>query len=101
MAGIIKVFVSQPMRNRSEDDILKERDTILERAKTEIGGDVREIPSYFGNEINADPLKNLGRSIMLIADADIVAFAEGWRAYRGCCVEHMCAESYGKRVLEL
>ena len=57
------------------------------------------IDSFFAGEADdASPLELLGRSIQLMAGADLVYFARGWEKSRGCNIEHACAEEYGKDV---
>ena len=40
------------------------------------------------------PLWFLGKSLELLAGADIAYFAEGWQDARGCRIEHTCAAEY-------
>ena len=40
-------------------------------------------------------MKYLAKSIELLADADIVYFANGWQEARGCKIEHDCVIAYG------
>lgn len=35
-----------------------------------------------------------GKSLELMADADVVYFAEGWQKARGCRLEYECARAY-------
>lgn len=99
----LKVFISQPMKDRTEDAILAERKYILNKV-LEIDGidNVKEIPSYFGSDAAAANagVFYLGESIKLMADADIVAFAPGAREARGCRIEHEVAELYGLRIVD-
>lgn len=46
------------------------------------------------------PLWYLGQSITLMAKADIVYFAKGWRNARGCIIENTCACEYGLLTIE-
>ena len=32
---------------------------------------------------------------------EIEVFAKGWKEYRGCKIEHTCAEEYGIKIIEL
>ena len=38
----------------------------------------------------------LGKSILLLSEADIVFFVNDWRDFRGCSIEREIAEKYGK-----
>lgn len=42
----------------------------------------------------------LGKSLELLADADVVYFAKDWEKYRGCKIENVCAVEYGIPVIE-
>ena len=103
----INVFISQPMRNRTEAEILKERESIMEyvRKLYQLSPNVecKEIKSYFPASIDSknEPLKMLGMSIEMLAEADIAVFAEGWVCARGCKIEYECASQYGIRVIDL
>lgn len=44
---------------------------------------------------DAKPLWFLGKSLELLAQADVVYFAPGWADARGCRIEHLCAVEYG------
>jgi hypothetical protein len=48
-----------------------------------------------------DPLECLGKSIELMAHADVAVFCPGWKEARGCRIEHECAVQYGLEVIEL
>ena len=53
------------------------------------------IDSFFqGAPAEAKPLWFLGESLKLMAEADIVCFAPGWKAARGCVMENACAVAY-------
>ena len=88
-----KLFVSQPMKGKSDAEILAERQTAIEVAEKLLGEKVEIIDSFFqGNTMTA--LECLGESIKLLAQADIVYFAPGWEDARGCKVEFQCAVAY-------
>ena len=99
---MVKVFISQPMRGRSQEQIESERDATIARA-AEILGDVREVPSYFGprGAEQMSPLECLGKSLELMSHADVAVFAPGWEEARGCRIEHACAVEYGVEIVEL
>ena len=48
---------------------------------------------------DAPRLAYLGRSIQLMADADLVLFMPGWNGADGCLVEHLTAIRYGIRTM--
>lgn len=91
-----KLFISQPMRDKSDEEILSEREKAIQAARVELQEDVEVIDSYFqGAPADARPLWFLGKSLELLSTADIAYFAPGWENARGCRIEKMCAEEYG------
>lgn len=96
-----KLFISQPMRGKTDDEILNERNKAIEEAEELLNEKVEVIDSSFQNApINAKPLWYLGKSIELLSTADIAYFAPGWKEARGCKIEHECAKQYGIRCIE-
>lgn len=100
---MIKVFISQPMRGKSDEQILKERSEAIENVKRITSEDVEIIDSFI--EYEPDDLHNvalwyLGRSLELLSYADVAYFVKGWWDARGCKIEHECAESYGVSIIE-
>lgn len=91
-----KLFISQPMKGKSDEEILRERETAIEEAKRVCGEEVEVIDSFFQNApADARPLWFLGKSIELLSTADVAYFAPGWKEARGCRIEHECAVEYG------
>ena len=93
----MKLFISQPMRDKTNEEIKSERNEIIQRVK-EIYKDeeIEVIDSFFENAPHeANPLWFLGKSLELLSTADCAYFAEGWKDYRGCKIEHEAAVHYG------
>ena len=95
---MIKLFISQPMRGKTDDEIQQERDRIFRQVSEDMDDQVELIDSFFRGYEDEHPLVLLGRSIELMAQADLVYFAVGWEEARGCVIEHKCAKAYGKEV---
>ena len=92
-----KLFISQPMRWKTEVEILRERTIAYQKVVDILGEDVEVIDTYFKNfKENPKPLHYIAKSIECLAEADIVYFAKGWENARGCKIEHLCAVEYGK-----
>lgn len=97
----MKVFISQPMRDKTDEQIKEERAKAVNRIKETYNEDVEIIDSFFENAPhNAKPLWFLGKSIELLAYADIAYFCKDWNKYRGCKIEHICAKEYGINIME-
>lgn len=96
-----KLFISQPMREKSIADILVERRKAIESAEEKTGEPVEVIDSFVQRApAYAKPLWILGKSLELLAGADIAYFAKGWQDARGCKIENTCAIEYGIPVIE-
>lgn len=91
-----KLFISQPMRGKTDEEILATREKAIKSAEEKIGEPVEVIDSFFQSApADARPLWYLGKSLELLATADIAYFVEGWAMARGCKIEHTCATEYG------
>lgn len=97
----MKLFISQPMRDKTDDEIKSERNEIIQRVKERYPDtEIEVIDSFFETAPHdAKPLWFLGKSLELLSNADIVYFAEGWENYRGCSIEHKCAMEYGINII--
>lgn len=96
-----KLFISQPMKGRSDEEIINDRRACIKYAKEMLGEDVEVIDRFFrGAPADAKPLWYLGESLKLLAQADIAYFAAGWADARGCKIEHTCAAEYGVPIIE-
>lgn len=91
-----KLFISQPMRGKSDAEIKEERTKAILSAEKIIGEQVEVLDSFFENApADAKPLWFLGKSLELLAGADVAYFVPGWNEARGCVIEHACAVEYG------
>lgn len=95
-----KLFISQPMKGKTDEEILAVREKAIRSAEKCLGEEVQVIDSFFQNTIEAKPLWYLGKSLELLATADIAFFAKGWENARGCKIENQCAIEYGIMVIE-
>lgn len=60
----MKVFISQPMKDKTDEEIKTERNYLIDCVKKEYGDNVEVIDSYFeGAPHDAKPLWFLGESI--------------------------------------
>lgn len=96
-----KLFISQPMNGKTDDEILTDRSNAIQSAKESLGEDVEVIDSFFRcAPVDATPLWYLGESLKMLSLADAAYFAHGWESARGCKIENMCAKEYGIRTIE-
>ena len=91
-----KLFISQPMRDKTNEEIIAERERAIESAKKHLGEDVEVIDSFFKDAPHdAKPLWYLAKSLELLSTADIAYFCKDWDKYRGCKIENTCASEDG------
>ncbi len=96
-----KLFISQPMKGKTDNQIQAERAQAIKEAESLLGEPIELIDSFFtGAPADAKPLWFLGKSLELLADADIAYFAKGWEEARGCIIEHNSALAYGIKCIE-
>ena len=96
----MKVFISQPMTGRPKEELLNERNEVIEILKNKYN-DVDVLDSYFEDydpQNGSIPLKYLAKSIEVLADADVLLCVGNWRNSRGCKVEHECAKQYRIKI---
>lgn len=98
----MKIFISQPMKGKTNEEIKAERERLIAKAREHYGEDIEVIDSFFENApADARPLWFLGKSLELLSTADVAVFAPDWESARGCRVENHCAIMYGIEVLEV
>ena len=98
----MRLFISQPMKDKTNEEIKSERNEIIQRVKERYPNEeIEVIDSFFENAPHdAKPLWFLGKSLELLSTADIAYFADGWEEYRGCSIEHKCAIEYGINIIQ-
>lgn len=97
----MKIFISQPMNGKTDEDIVAKRETLIELAKKKYGDDIEVIDSFTKDpELEAKgQIAMLGHSVSMMADADLVVFAKDWTRARGCRVEQQVAKQYEIPIL--
>lgn len=99
-----KIFISQPMNGLTDKEILEAKAEMKERAELSIGEEVQVIDSFIdenpGEECKIAPMWYIGKSIVLMSNADIIYFGRGWKKARGCLIEHKIAKEYGMEIIE-
>jgi len=88
----LKVFISQPMNNKTDKEILDQRRIITEYIKSKYS-EAEIIDSYVQTE-ETNPVFFLGLSMQFLSQADLCIFADGWEKARGCRIEHQVCEEY-------
>ena len=95
-----KLFISQPMKDRTQEEIMTERKELIQKAKEKYGEEIEILDSYFAN-FNGNALAFLGKSLEVLSKAAVALFGKGWENARGCKMEHLACKEYGIETIEL
>lgn len=101
----LKVFISQPMRDKTDEEILEERNKIKELLIQKYKNDHLEfLDSFFPNlkipkDVKSKKIYYLSKAVEMLSKADILFLAKGWFNYNGCRFEQEIFRTY-KRVNE-
>ena len=95
----MKVFISQPMRGISQEEIDSRRQEIIDKIKDKyLNENIEFIYSIIieepPEEINYSTVWYLSKSIEKLADATLVYFDKGWEKTRGCQIEYNICKAY-------
>ncbi len=99
--GVLKVFISQPMIDKTDEQILNERKRAIKIIKKKYGKDVEILDSFFTDASHGNtPVWFLGKSLEVLSQANLAYFIGEWRKYRGCKIENTVAHEYGIDTIE-
>lgn len=94
-----KLFISCPMRGRTEEQIRKSMEQMHKIAEAIFDEELEVIPTYFEGtppENTNDCLWYLGKSIEKMSEADcFIGIFDDQKAYDGCIIENHVAKLYG------
>ena len=108
----MKVFISQPMRGKTECEIREARNeaelaasVYLQERFNVPRESIKFIDSILkekeGKPFKENPVWYLGKSIRLLSKADIAFFFDDWHDYNGCLSECFIAQRYGIPVVDM
>lgn len=107
----LKLFISQPMHGLNDGEIRHQRKLLYELICIILSHDInlvekdlklinqfdiKDPPNFEKNHphIRSQRIYRLGRSIRLMADANIVVFYGDWQSSKGCIVERAVCDEY-------
>ena len=102
-----KVMISQPMKNKTENEIINTRNKAVEFLEK---NDYKVINTLFTDEWYSNekmnergvvkiPLCFLAKSLENMANCHTVYFCKGWEDTRGCKIEHEVAKQYDIEII--
>ena len=91
----MKIFISQPMFGKTNEQINIEREELVNKLQSE-GHEIIEsvIDDYAPPTITKQGTWYLGKSIQMLSQADTAYFMDGWENARGCKLEHAICVAY-------
>ncbi len=102
---IIKIFISQPMSGRTDEEVLNERQEAIKHIydcfKKKKNTILVFLDQYFVDDAPADAnaMWYLGHSISMMSKADYIYFTGVWTEARGCLIEAEIAKMYKMKIL--
>lgn len=97
-----KLFISQPFRGRTEEEVFEERKKIHKIVEEIEKEEFLVIDQY--HQIapeGASRFYYLSQDILLMDTADLIAFSPDWGLAKGCRVEHELALAYDLKMIEV
>ena len=98
-----KLFISCPMKGRTEENIRKSMKKMHEIAEIYFDEKLKVIPTYIEDnppENNNQAIWYLGKSIQLLAEADyFIGLDYSCDYFKGCITERDIANNYGIRMI--
>ena len=92
---IMKVFISQPMKDKTCDEIKEARSNAINTVcRMHPKPYAIEFLDTFFEDYDGSAVQFLGKSIMKLGEADLAVFLPGWRDARGCRNEQRIAVDY-------
>ena len=95
-----RIFISQPMRNRTIQEIENERCKIIEEIEKKYKNTPNKTYIYSiittepDNIVRNEPLWYFAKSVNLISTADLVVLGGEWEKARGCRMEYELCQEY-------
>lgn len=91
----MKIMISQPMRDKTTEQIREEREELVKQLLDE-GHEVLDTVQDISE--GKSPMYYLSKSIEMMSEVDGVVFMSGYYNARGCRIEHDIAREYGKFI---
>lgn len=100
----LNIFISQPMNNKSKEEIFIKRKQLIEKVQNYFQtDDLKFMKSYFeikhSKRLKNESLYFLSKSLKVLSKSDVIIMASGWENSRGCRIEYECARLYDIMVI--
>ena len=95
----MKVFISQPMKGKTKEQIVHDRNEIIELLESSGHIALISIIADAYPESIEKRIWYLGQEIAILSQADAVYFMDGWKESSGCKIEHAIVKEYEIEIL--
>lgn len=107
MSEIKKAMLSQPMRGKTEEEIIAAREKAIAALKAKGYEVVNTLftDEWYSKEKMSErgvvqiPLCFLAKSLDNMSKCHAAYFCKGWEEARGCRIEHEAAKAYGLEII--
>ena len=101
----MKIFISQVLKNKTGQQIIKERSEILQKIKqdysdVEIINNYTLLKNYNIDDNEKTSLGFLGECIKVLSTTDMIYFGNDFIKSRECRIEYLCAHYYNIDIIE-
>jgi hypothetical protein len=104
---IKKVMISQPMRGKSDNEIMETRNRVISYLRTNgfdfidnlFISEYRDTNAMINRGVVNSAINLLAKSLDTMSLCHCVYFCKGWEAERGCRIEHAAANDYGLEII--
>jgi len=94
----MKIFISQPLFERTYDEILKKRQLIIDKLWNEFGKDIEVIDCFTDYSASINPILYLEKNLDRLRISDLIYFSSDWFESKNSQMEHTCAMLYHKNI---
>lgn len=96
-----KIFISQPTRNLTEDEIKATRTKAIQSLTAFMLGEPFEIINNAVLHVTSDekPLYTIAKQLELLSVADYALFVSNWDKDFHCRIENLCAQEYSIQTI--
>ena len=98
---MIRAMISQPMAEKTKEEISDERKKMAELLKSKYNDDFAIMDTTVPDYDKKSDLECFSESIKFMSQADVLVMGTGWEKTRGCKLEHEIAEQYNVEIIYL
>lgn len=90
----MKIFISQPLFEKTTDEILDTRRKTIEKLWKEYGKDIEIVDNFQEFSHSLSPIQYLKNNLEKLEISDLIYFTKDWEQSKNSQIEHQCATYY-------